>query len=56
MEDEKLDPRDRLIVRHPVAEFEEYAKKRVQIQSKFEEDDLDLYFEALDEGKALLGD
>ena len=51
---EVLDPEDRLIVKNPLDEFEEYVKKRIQIQSKFEGDDLDLYFQALDEGKELL--
>ena len=56
MTDGKLDPSELLIVRHPEHEFEEYVKKQVQIHSKFEEGDLDLYFEALEAGKQLLKD
>lgn len=50
----KLDPHDLLIVKHPEDEFEEYVKKQVQIHSKFEDDNLDLYFDALETGKLLL--
>lgn len=53
MED-RLDSCDTLIVKNPSEEFENYVKKRVQIISKFEDEDLDLYFKALDEGKELL--
>ena len=48
------DSTDHLIVKHPIEEFETYVKKCVQIQSKFEDQELDLYFEALDLGKELL--
>lgn len=54
MKDEKLDPHDLLIVKHPEDEFEEYVKKQVQIHSKFEDGDLDLYFDALETGKHML--
>ncbi|MEE2924811.1 MAG: hypothetical protein VX619_08550 [bacterium] len=54
MTESKLDPSELLIVKHPEQEFEEYVKKQVQIHSKFEDDDLDLYFEALEAGKELL--
>lgn len=54
MTDSKLDPSELLIVKHPEQEFEEYVKKQAQIHSKFEDSDLDLYFEALEAGKELL--
>jgi len=49
-----MDQTDQLIVQRPIEEFEAYVKKCVQIQSKFEDQELDLYFEALDLGKELL--
>ncbi|MBT3784568.1 hypothetical protein HOF92_06295 [bacterium] len=49
-----LDDKDLLIVQRPVDEFEDFVKKQVQIQSKFGEDSLELYFEALDMGKNLI--
>ena len=54
MTESKLDPSELLIVKNPEQEFEEYVKKQVQIHSKFEDDDLDLYFEAPEAGKELL--
>ena len=49
-----LDDKDLLIVQRPVDEFENFVKKQVQIQSKFGDENLELYFEALDLGKEVL--
>lgn len=51
-----LDDKDLLIVQRPVDEFENFVKKQVQIQSKFGDENLELYFEALDLGKEVLRD
>ncbi len=56
MADGKLDPSELLIVKHPEQEFEEHVKRQIQIHSKFEEGDLELYFDALETGKQLLKD
>jgi hypothetical protein len=52
-----MDKTELLIVRPPEVEFEQYVQNRLQVVTRFQnEAEIDLYMEALEEGKKLLKD